>query len=305
MADDLLHPARRFLHLCYCTDDGGAVVDLMVDGLGLRKTMETPMEPNSGSLFNMEGDITTAAAFVYDARGPRRAPAIEVQTWRVPAPVGAPPTDVTRAGIQALGYAVPDADATVERLLALGCTEQDRGEGPAGERTVVLRDPNGVTLDIVADEQVADVSNLHHVRITCTDLDASISWYDNLGWKAIERGSLADPALYGHPGGDAEFARLRLPDEPTETYLVQWTEPASHGRHPAEAYHAGIFRIALGVDDTRASHDALVASGLRFDRAPLLIELKGTPVPDMWICFLSDPDGVPYEFVQRPRDAFR
>ena len=29
------------------------------------------------------------------------------------------------------------------------------------------------------------------------------------------------------------------------------------------------------------------------------------PVPDLVICFLSDPDGVPYEFVQRPRSAFR
>jgi hypothetical protein len=25
----------------------------------------------------------------------------------------------------------------------------------------------------------------------------------------------------------------------------------------------------------------------------------------MWICFLNDPDGVPFEFVQRPRSAFR
>jgi len=25
----------------------------------------------------------------------------------------------------------------------------------------------------------------------------------------------------------------------------------------------------------------------------------------MWICFLSDPDGVPFELVERPRSAFR
>jgi hypothetical protein len=61
----------------------------------------------------------------------------------------------------------------------------------------------------------------------------------------------------------------------------------------------------VGVDDTRASYDELRSEGIGFDRAPELVELNGTPVPDMWICFLSDPDGVPFEFVQRPRDAFR
>ncbi len=87
--------------------------------------------------------------------------------------------------------------------------------------------------------------------------------------------------------------------------LIQWITPASHGRHYSEANHAGIYRVAVGVDDTRVAHDTLTADGIVFDRPPLLVELKGTPVPDMWICFLSDPDGVPYEFVQRPRSAFK
>lgn len=49
----------------------------------------------------------------------------------------------------------------------------------------------------------------------------------------------------------------------------------------------------------------MTAAGVSFDRAPTSIELRGTPVPDMWICFLSDPDGVPFELVERPRSAFR
>ena len=69
--------------------------------------------------------------------------------------------------------------------------------------------------------------------------------------------------------------------------------------------HAGLFRTAIGVDDTRAAHRAMSAAGWTFDRAPMRIELKGTLVPDMWICFLSDPDGVPFELVERPRSAFR
>jgi catechol 2,3-dioxygenase-like lactoylglutathione lyase family enzyme len=136
-------------------------------------------------------------------------------------------------------------------------------------------------------------------------LDISIPWYENLGWRLIDRGPVLDPAVYAIPGGEAEVARLVLPDEATETHLVQWHQPESHGAHPSVPYHAGLYRVALGVDDTRGSYEELVATGVAFDREPLAIELRGTPVPDMWICFLSDPDGVPYEFVQRPRSAFR
>ena len=51
--------------------------------------------------------------------------------------------------------------------------------------------------------------------------------------------------------------------------------------------------------------DYLTGEGRVFDRPPMAIELSGTPVPDMWITFISDPNGIPYEFVQRPRSAFK
>jgi catechol 2,3-dioxygenase-like lactoylglutathione lyase family enzyme len=263
------------------------------------------MEANSGSLFNMDQEIWSAAAFVFDGRGPRRAPAIEVQTWRVPEIVGVPPEDAALVGVQAVGYAVADVEGVAARLVELGCAEVGRGIGTAGCPTVVLRDPTGVILDLVADPEVREPSNLRHVRMTCSDLDASLPWYQDLGWRLIDRGPVPDPDVYGVSDGEALVARLVLPDEATETHLVQWLRPAAHGRHPTVPYHAGLYRLALGVDDTRGSHEALAATGVVFDREPLAVELRGTPVPDMWICFLSDPDGIPYEFVQRPRSAFR
>jgi hypothetical protein len=99
--------------------------------------------------------------------------------------------------------------------------------------------------------------------------------------------------------------RLRLPDEPMEVVLTEWREPRSFDRHYAEPNHAGLYRIALGVDDTRSLYESMSATGWVFDRAPMLITLDGTPVPDMWITFTTDPDGVPFELVQRPREAFR
>jgi len=101
------------------------------------------------------------------------------------------------------------------------------------------------------------------------------------------------------------LAELTLPDEPMGLLLLQWLEPAPVGAHYACANHRGIYRAALGVDDTRAAVRALEADGVAITRQPELLELKGTPVPDMWIAFLADPDGVPIEFVERPRSAFR
>ena len=103
----------------------------------------------------------------------------------------------------------------------------------------------------------------------------------------------------------ADVVRLRLPDEPCEVVLVQWTTPRSHGRHPEHANQAGLFRTAVGVDDTVKAYNEFLAAGWTFEREPRQVELSGTKVPDMWICFLNDPDGVPFEFVQRPRSAFR
>ena len=134
----------------------------------------------------------------------------------------------------------------------------------------------------------------------------ALPFYASLGFEVLERATATDAAFVGHAGiADFEFARLRLPDEPFEVRLLQWNTPAGHGRHYVEPYHAGIFRAALSIDDTRGSYEYMMSNGSVFDRPPMQVELSGTPVPDMWITFLSDPDGIPYEFVQRPRSIFR
>ncbi len=305
--ESALKPGRRFLHVCYCCDDATAVTNFFVNGLAMRNTMRTPTEPSDGALLGMAGQITGSASFVYDARGPRVSPAIEVQAWVVPKVEGVPSTDPFEVGIKALGFAVPDLDVAVDRLIGLGCTAVYRGSSPFAGSMATLSDPTGVLIELVADETApADASRIGHLRITATDVEASLPFYDVLGFSVIEDATFTDATFTGHDGDvEARYLRLRLPDEPFEVQLIQWITPVSHGRHYSQPNHAGIYRVAVGVDDTRVAHDTLSAAGVVFDRPPLLVELKGTPVPDMWICFLSDPDGVPYEFVQRPRAAFK
>ena len=269
--------------------------------------MSTPVEASDGALLGMDRQIVSSAAFVYDARGPRTSPAIEVQGWIEPPPLGTPAQDPVAVGIGALGFSVPELAAANERLVGLGCTVVASGPSPFGTTWATVQDPTGVTLDVVEDGSVPDgETRMRHLRITVTDLEVSLPWYHGLGFEVVDKAHLDDAAFLGRSGTvDADVIRLRLPDEPYEAMLIQWNEPRSHGRHVSEPNHAGIYRTAVGVDDTRAAHAALVEEGVEFDRAPLSVELKGTPVPDMWICFLSDPDGVPFELVGRPRSAFR
>ena len=295
-------PARRFLHLCWCVADAEPVVRLLVEGLGMRNTMNTPMERYDATIMGLPGDAESSAHFVYDARGPRTSPAVEVQMWKDPAVVGEPTSDPTAIGMQGLGIAVPDLDAAVVELTGRGCTVVGSREG-----WTTLADPGGVRVDLVADPDVpVGESRMRHIRVNVSDIGASLRWYDGLGFELLDQGKLDDATHLGRNGPvDIEVARLRLPDEPFEALLLQWNDPAGHGRHHGVPNHAGLYRAAVGVDDTRAAHDGLVAAGVVFDHPPVEVALNGTPVPDMWIAFLRDPDGVPFEFVQRPRSAFR
>jgi hypothetical protein len=130
-------------------------------------------------------------------------------------------------------------------------------------------------LDLVADEQVPDgETRMRHLRITVSDLAVSEPWYAQLGFEVVDAVHVDDASfLGGDREVDADILRMRLPDEPYEAMLVQWNDPRSHGRHVPEPNHAGIYRTAVGVDDTRAAHKALSEDGVVFDRPPLSVEL--------------------------------
>jgi catechol 2,3-dioxygenase-like lactoylglutathione lyase family enzyme len=299
-----VRPARRFLHVCYCCSDPVPVVGFFVDRLAMRNTMNTPGEWTSGAILGLDRDVLTSASFVYDSRGPRTSPAIEVQGWEEPALVGTPPTDLAAVGLHALGVAVP---AIAGAAASLGCRLVGTGVSPFGDPWVTVRDVNGVTLDLVEDTNVPEgASRMRHLRATVTDLAASTAWYQGLGFDLVDSAAMTDASFLGADGDvEAQVARLRLRDEPFEALLIEWARPRSHGRHVRDPNHAGLYRAAVAVDDTRAAYGELLAAGWQFDRPPVEVELHGTPVPDMWICFLSDPDGIPFEFVGRPRAQFR
>jgi catechol 2,3-dioxygenase-like lactoylglutathione lyase family enzyme len=174
-------------------------------------------------------------------------------------------------------------------------------------RVATICASDGVALDLVAAPDEPH-SRLRHMRTSCTELGRSVAWYRQLGFSVIEQVDevVAPAALFGLPtDGTVKAARLRLPDEPMELLLHEWLEPRAFGAPYPVANHRGMYRAAVCVDDTRAATDTLLAAGFTFDDAPRCVKLEGTPVPDMWISFVRDPDGFPVELVERPRSAFR
>jgi catechol 2,3-dioxygenase-like lactoylglutathione lyase family enzyme len=312
MSDDQHSPvaARRFLHCCYCCRDADAATRFFCDVLGLELRMRSTADRVDGRQMGFPGDVETDACFVYDRRGPRVSPAIEVQAWIDPPTVGQPYAAAHDVGLQALGIGVPDLDAALERLAGSGSVVLGRTDAasPISPTSAIVRDPTGVIIDVVESRTAGEDTRMTHLRATCSDLDRSVAWYVALGFDVTDEHRRV--RLPGEPfdidgAATASVARLRLPDEPFGLVLVEWHDPPSTGVPYDVGNHAGLYRFAIGVDDARAAYDALVRAGLAVLGPPELVELPGTNVPEMWIAFLADPDGMTIELVERPRSAFR
>jgi catechol 2,3-dioxygenase-like lactoylglutathione lyase family enzyme len=313
-------PARRLLHCCYCCRELDAATELLEGAFGLRVAMRTSGERFDGAVLGLDGEVEARVAFVYDHRGPRTGCAIEVQAWVDPPLYGTAYRSAAEVGVQAIGIGVTDLDAALDRAQAHGCVAVGEAgprrefgaavtDAPVGGAPVIgLRDPTGVMFDLVEDPMLAGGrTQIRHLRVTCFDLDRSLAWYRGIGFAGDAPVSVDLPAgAFGRAGSATiRAAALALPDEPTALLLHQWVDPPSTGVPYGAANHHGLYRVAVAVDDTRGATRALEQAGCSVVRAPERIALSGTNVPDMWIAFLRDPDGVPLELVERPRHAFR
>jgi catechol 2,3-dioxygenase-like lactoylglutathione lyase family enzyme len=299
----------RVMHCCYCCDDADAAVRFLEAGLGLEARAVSKSIRADGSPLGIMRTVESDVCLVYDPRGGRVSPAIEVHGWHDPPAVGTPYERPNQVGIQAIGVAVHDLGAAIRRAEEAGASVAGRvgngGDVLFGASAAIVRAPDGVTVDLVEAPESVD-GQLAHLRVTCSDLGASVAWFDTLGYAAD--GEPVDVTLDGSVFGlgtvEVRVARLRMPDEPFALLLTQWRSPASEGAPYEVANHRGMFRLALGVEDTRASTERLVAAGWAPTGGPSLIELPGTKVPDMWITFFRDPDGIVVQLVERARDAF-
>ena len=114
------------------------------------------------------------------------------------------------------------------------------------------------------------INRLFHVCITVADIDAALEFYCGvLGLESIGklRGERAPGEILGFPGQIIEIHADHLVGKDKENAtvidLIEFVEPKTVvNKNPAAPLnHAGINRMAFGVDDTDAIHQKLKARG--------------------------------------------
>ncbi|MEQ8690284.1 MAG: VOC family protein [Pseudomonadales bacterium] len=207
--------------------------------------------------------------------------------------------------------ATADFDHDVARLDEIGAERLSEPYGEVGERFVFFRDPDGVLYRLIEAEPAQPVqgSDMHiydmpYVALNVSDLDASLKFYDRLGYAPVGEiseysGSAAEGRAYGLDGA----FQLRTVDirinrgDKHRLRLSQWLNPVDlDPPYPPPINHIGINRIAVLVSNLDRAEDILKAQDVPFlsEVAPCC---TGTGADETGIVHVIDPDGIYVELV--------
>jgi lactoylglutathione lyase len=133
--------------------------------------------------------------------------------------------------------------------------------------------------------------HLGHIAIRVKNLEASIAFYNKLGFKEMLR-------LYRDNNPEAWIVYLRINDE---TILELFPGGAGDYTPTRQGTGVGVFHISLTVDDLDATQAYLESVGIH-----LIQPRKTTRGVDgnrgMWI---ADPDGTPIEVMEMAPDCIQ
>ena len=288
--------ARRFLHVNLNTVDFDIVQTFFVNCLGLRLQMRTdPDVLTDGEILGLSDKVRTDTRFFYDTRGPRSSCAIEVIEWLDPPTVACDQSSVS-AGLVALGFVVADRARVVETISDNGfdiISAEAVGLITGGLATLVIG-PDGAVIEI-GDLPAAASGSVHFAgaRIDCADLEASLRFYTSIGFGQIDLG------IDSHDG--IRVCHVGLPEDADSTRLclAQGTAAPAVRKQPNQQ---GLYRCALRVDNTQRAIAATTESIVV--RGPIWCPLPGTPIAGLEIAFMTAPDGVVIEYVERSLSHF-
>lgn len=168
-------------------------------------------------------------------------------------PVRGPKTGKNRIHLDLTTTSLDDQQATVARLLELGATHVDIGQGPDDEH-VVLADPEGNELCIIepGNSFLAGCGRLG--SITCDGTPAAGRfWSAVLGWPLVW--DQDDETAVRHPDGTGPFITWGPPVPPkvakNRLHLeVAPLEPADHRAEVDRLLALGATRVDIGQGDT-------------------------------------------------------
>jgi catechol 2,3-dioxygenase-like lactoylglutathione lyase family enzyme len=293
---------QRFLHVNLNCADLDASAKLYIALFGMREVMRTGSIDGDGKAMGIDGLVDSRVSFLYDHRGARRSPSLELVTWDKPAMAPKLYAKPNHIGMQTVAYSVPSLAGFEIELDALN---RPTGSFSNGSTTAVLfKDLDGLTVEVHEDASLEKAQS-RHVRLCVGELARATAWYEAIGYE-VTRAAADESWHWEVPGGATYNAKVRttamqLPLDPSYTLeLVQWLDPKSEGAPNADANDQGLYRMALGVADSRVAAAALKAAGWPHVNDPTSFILEGTPLPPLWIAFTRDADGITVELVERP-----
>lgn len=305
------HLARRFLHVNLNCESLDGTEGVYGHVLGLKARMRTdPAVPTDGSILGLDGETYCATAFLYDGRGGRGGCAVEAIEYGSPALVRDPSRDPVRPGIRSVQLAVADVDAAAVALRAAGLTVGDPVNGLISNgRSILALDADGVVIELT-EASDAGGALFDGIRIAAIDALATGEFLTAIGFEEVDAPkvlALADTQLA--PGGSGEsdclVARYALAEDGHQFTLVVVQHPDTPNADPVPwgGNRQGLYRCALRVENV-AYALAQVPDWVERKGDPVWCPLPGTKIEGLHIAFLRSPDGVVFEFVERPLSYF-
>jgi catechol 2,3-dioxygenase-like lactoylglutathione lyase family enzyme len=306
--------ARRFLHVNLNCESLDATEGLYVGQLGLSARMRTdPKVATDGSILGIEGDETFCeTSFLYDSRGGRAGCALEAIEFHKPALKADPSGDPTRPGIRSTLLTVADLDATVTALRDAGVTVSGPVDGLiSGSKSVLALDPDGAVIELAEAPSDKPGAVFAGIRIAAIDAVATGEFLTAIGFAQVQapaRVEVAGDQLA--PGGSTDpiqctVARYALAEDAHQFGLTVVEHPGTRGADPVPwgGNNQGLYRCALRVENTETAM-SLVPESVEVKGDPVWCPLPGTKIEGLYISFLRSPDGVVFEFVERPLKYF-
>jgi catechol 2,3-dioxygenase-like lactoylglutathione lyase family enzyme len=253
-----------------------------------------------GTILGLSGDVRCDVRFFYDGRGPGASSGIELFQWLDPPTAPAPQVGASdllgaaRVGLSRLAFRVADRARAVAAIADHGFDVVDQAtigviiDGPAA----LVSDADGVLVEIGDLLPTGSRHQVHFdgIAVSCADLQNSLSFYMQIGFVPVS----------GPPR--AGLTRLVLPEDNEVMRLCLTQHPTPDMCVPRQPNQRGLSGYALKVQSIGAAI-AATADGIAV-RGPMVWPLPGTPTHGLTVAFVTDPDGVVCEYVERPLSPF-
>jgi catechol 2,3-dioxygenase-like lactoylglutathione lyase family enzyme len=305
--------ARRFLHVNLNCESLDATEELYAGKLGLSARMRTdPEVSTNGSILGLDGETYCETSFLYDSRGGRGGCALEAIEYHSPALKRDPSSDPARPGIRSTLMTVADLTGTAAKLRDAGVTVGEPVDGLiSGTKSVLATDPDGTVIEIAEVPSEKPGALFGGVRIAAIDALATGEFLTAIGFVEVQPPALVDVAGDQlDPGGPAYgveclVSRYAVPEDAHQFSLIVVAHPDTRHQDPVPwgGNHQGLYRCAMRVEDTEKAL-ATVPDSVEVIGDPVWCPLPGTKIEGLYIAFLRSPDGVVFEFVERPLKYF-